>query len=101
MSFTTTTRDNTFEVKLTGRLGFEDHADFRDILETFLSSDCKEIKFLLSELNEIDSSGLGMFLLAKEMASAKGLSVSLAQPTGRVKSLFELSDFASNFHITS
>ncbi|MEM7620538.1 MAG: STAS domain-containing protein [Pseudomonadota bacterium] len=101
MSLNTTVKDNALEVKLSGRLGFEDHVEFKQVLDDFVSSQCHEIRFLLDDLAEVDSSGLGMFLLAKEAADDKGVSISLVHPKGQVKALFELSDFEDIFRIVA
>lgn len=91
--------DTVFEVTLSDRLGFEDHVHFRNVLDKFIASSCKDIKFILNNLNDIDSSGLGMFLLAKDMSEDQGRSLVLSQPQGKVKALFELTDFYSTFEI--
>ena len=55
-------------VRLKGRLGFSDHAEFRNIIAAFDQSPGGTMVFDLAALEFIDSSGLGMLIIARDEA---------------------------------
>ena len=59
----------------------------------------KNIKIDLSELQFIDSSGLGMLLLANQNAKTEGAELILARPEGQVAKVFMHLSFHSLFTI--
>jgi anti-anti-sigma factor len=83
----------TIKVKLSDRMTFSDHAVFRGVLQKIEQSGARSCIFDLSDLESIDSAGLGMFIIAKDAAQKQGWSLSIRKPTGHVKSLFELGRF--------
>ena len=59
----------------------------------------KEIQIELGSVDYMDSSALGMLLLALEQAKAVGKTVSLAGATGAVKAILDISNFQKLFVI--
>ncbi len=81
------------EVALRHRLTTADHAAFRNILSRVKENGIKALVLDLSDLDWIDSSGLGSLILAKEAAGKAGAKLELRSPKGLVKELLELGRF--------
>jgi anti-anti-sigma factor len=88
-----------FEAALGDSLTSADLNAFRDLLAEMKKSKCKVMLLDLSNLNWIDSAGLGMLLLAKETSEKAGLDFVVRSPKGDVKSLLELGRFDKIFNI--
>jgi HptB-dependent secretion and biofilm anti anti-sigma factor len=87
------------EVALSGQLTFPDHANFRVVADTLLKSAATPLVIDLSELEFIDSAGLGMLLIVRSEAERVDRAVRLRAPHGQVKRIFDLSKFDSLFGI--
>ena len=81
------------EIALQGSLSFSDHVGFRSALEALAGPKGHRVVFNLSALKFIDSSGLGMFLIAQEEADKLGLKLSLHRPQSDVKRVMDLAKF--------
>lgn len=77
--------------RLSGRMTFADHGLFRGMLETIRTDGVKTCVFDLAGLDAIDSSGLGMLMLAIEDARKGGWELKVANAQGPVKQLLQLS----------
>ena|SRR5208282_944377 len=84
---------DTLEVMLSESLTFSDHAMFREILSEIKTSKITVFILELSNLNWINSAGLGMLLLARDAAHNAGAELILRSPKGHVKELLELGCF--------
>ena len=93
MRLSTSLDGDIFLAKLSDRMEFSDHTMFRTLLDDVCSSGAKKCVFDLSDLNSIDSSGLGMFMVAHDTAKTSGWSLCLKAPRGHVKTLLELGKF--------
>jgi len=82
-----------FEVALSESLTSADRAPFRKLLSEIEHSGVTVLVLELSNLDWIDSAGLGMLLLAKEAACNAGAELVLRSPKGHVKELLELGRF--------
>jgi len=87
------------EVALSGQLTFPDHANFRTVADLLLKSPGQPLVIDLSELEFIDSAGLGMLLIVRTEAERVERSVRLRAPRGQVKRIFDLSKFENLFGI--
>ncbi|CAL4869678.1 hypothetical protein MMA231_03970 (plasmid) [Asticcacaulis sp. MM231] len=76
---------------LSDSLTFADHGLFRKLLEDVQASTCLQCVFNLSELKLIDSSGLGMMMIAIEESKKNGWKLSVADANGPVLQLLQLS----------
>jgi HptB-dependent secretion and biofilm anti anti-sigma factor len=83
----------TFTARLADRLSFADHPTFRTLLEDIERATPSTCVLDLSELQSIDSAGLGMFLIALDGAKKGGWSLTLRNAQGHVKSLLQLGRF--------
>ncbi len=90
---------DSFEAKISDKLTSSDLSAFRELLSEIKRSACKSIVVDLGNLDWIDSAGLGMLILAKELAEKEDLELVLRSPRGHVKSLLELGRFDKVFSI--
>ena len=81
------------EIALSGRMTFADHDTFRHVISAFDGPSGHEMVFDLSGLEFVDSSGLGMFLIARDVAERKRLSFKLKNVQGDVRRLMSLAKF--------
>ena len=91
--------NNKFEAEISDKLTSSDLSHFRELLSEIKQSTCKVIVLDLDRLDWIDSAGLGMLILAKELAEKEELELVLRSPKGHVKSLLELGRFDKIFTI--
>ena len=85
--------NNKFEAEISDKLTSSDLSNFRELLSEIKQSTCKVIVLDLDNLEWIDSAGLGMLILAKELAEKEELELVLRSPRGHVKSPLELGRF--------
>ncbi len=88
-----------FEASIRERLTSSDLSAFRELLSDIKKSTSKAVVLDLGDLDWIDSAGLGMLILAKELAEKEDLELILRAPRGHVKSLLELGRFDKIFNI--
>ena len=88
-----------FEAELRERLTSSDLGEFRELLAQIRQSGRQSVVLDLSDLQWIDSAGLGMLILAKETADKAELELVLRSPKGHVRSLLELGRFDKIFTI--
>jgi anti-anti-sigma factor len=93
MNLTTTQDGTTFHARIAERLAFSDHKAFRELLKQVSASGAKTCVFDLSQLNSIDSAGLGMFVVAHEEGQANGWSLVVRGAKGHVDALMKLGKF--------
>ncbi len=99
MKLETCTYADRFEAVFFDRLTSADLSGFRELLAQIKQCARSLIVFDLANLHWIDSSGLGMLLLAKD-ATAKGdTKLILRSPKGEVNSLLKLGRFDKIFDI--
>ena len=89
----TTISAGVFEAKLIDQMLFADHRAFRSLFKKISQSGVKKCIFNLSALTSIDSSGLGMFMVALDEAKKVHWALTIKPPQGHVKSLLGLSRF--------
>ncbi|EGF89987.1 STAS domain protein [Asticcacaulis biprosthecium C19] len=83
--------ENHLVAKLSGRMSFSDHGQFRKVLDGIRADGIKTCVLDVATLEAIDSSGLGMLMLAIEDARKGGWSLTVANAAGPVKQLLQLS----------
>jgi len=93
MNLSTSVDNLTFHAAISDRLAFSDHAEFRELVEQVSQSGVKTCVFDLTRLKSIDSSGLGMFMVAQEAGAEKGWRLVLKGAQGHVKDLLKLGKF--------
>jgi anti-anti-sigma factor len=93
MRVETTINAGVFEAKLIDQMLFSDHRAFRSLLREISQSGAKKCIFNLSGLTSIDSSGLGMFMIALDEARKSHWTLTIKSPQGHVRSLLVLGRF--------
>jgi anti-anti-sigma factor len=92
---------STTEVRLKGRMEFSDHRIFRELIDKLGGVGQKSVVFDLSGLEFIDSSGLGMLIIARNLAQQKKVDFRLTKPRETVRRVLEIAKFASIAQIDS
>lgn len=92
-------RPGVTEFRLKGRMEFADHSVFKTLVEAFDAAERSDIIFNLDELDTVDSSGLGMLIIAREEAGRRGLRFALEKPRREVKRVMDLARFERLFEI--
>lgn len=85
------TKGENFSVKLLDKLTFADHMVFRKLLEDIKTANAKFCTLDMSGLEMIDSSGLGMLMIALDESKKHGFKLSISSPSGAVAQLLKLS----------
>lgn len=85
-------------VRLTGRFDFSTRDQFiARIKETISHAEAAEIRVDLADVVYIDSSALGMLLMARDLAKQHEKEVTLASPQPLVRQTLETAQFARLF----
>ncbi len=93
MDYRSTDNGDVKEFFLTGRFVFSDNESFRQIIKDMDNSSFKQWVLNLSELDFIDSAGLGMLLIAREAAEKNSIGLKLRSAQGQVREMLEISQF--------
>ena len=87
------------EIGIKGRMSFSDHAVFREVIAAFVGGPGARVTFDLKELEFIDSSGLGMLIIARDEAKKKQLTFTIDNARADVKRLMDMARFDRFFTI--
>ncbi|WP_138378837.1 STAS domain-containing protein [Luteithermobacter gelatinilyticus] len=87
------------EAKLREKVTFSDLEEFREMIDHMLAERAVENIIDLSEVDFIDSAGLGMLLLARDEISKASSRLILRGPQGQVKRMFVVARFDKMFDI--
>jgi anti-anti-sigma factor len=87
------------KIALEGRMCFSDHAVFRNIMGAFdlPPGDC--VVFDMNGLELIDSSGLGMLIIARDESKKRQLEFVIENPRTEVRRLMDMAKFSRFFTI--
>lgn len=101
MIFTSRIEDLTATITLDGRFTFEAHPEFKACTRETLEAPGLQVLVLdMERVTYLDASSLGMILLLREAAEARGVSIVLHRPSPPVMSLLEVVRFEKLFKIT-
>lgn len=85
-------------IVLAGRFDFNVHRDFRQCSDEVLADDkVKEVDIDFARVDYLDSSALGMLLLLREKAEARGKRIVLSGLQGTVKQVLDIANFGKLF----
>jgi anti-anti-sigma factor len=84
-------------VRLSGRLTFAENNAFRNVVEGMEKDGRGSVVLDLAELEFIDSAGMGLLLVARDLTHARGGSVTLANAHGQVARMLRLAKFGDFF----
>ena len=93
MKFRINSTPGVTEIALSGRMTFSDHDTFRTVMSAFEGPSGHEMVFDLSGLEFVDSSGLGMFLIARDIAEKKRLNFKVKGVQTGVRRVMNLAKF--------
>ena len=88
--------DDIQTVKLTGDLDVYSEEDFKEFIEEKIDVN-KDIVFDLKDLDYLDSTGLGMFMLIYNKQKENGKSVKIINTKENIKKLFKITDLSDLF----
>lgn len=83
------------EVQISGSFTFRDHDTFFEIVSLIKTAQDKRIVFNMTDCDFIDSAALGMFVIAHDEASSKGVELSIKGVKGKVKDVMYAARFDS------
>lgn len=85
-------------VRLTGRFDFSTRDQFiPSIKETLSNAEAAEVRIDLAGVVYIDSSALGMLLMARDIAKQREKEVTLSNPQTMVRQTLEMAQFSRLF----
>ena len=87
------------EIALKGRMTFSDHRAFQEMMAEFDAPVGHQLVFNLSKLESVDSSGLGMLLIAGDEAKKKSLQFRIESPKAEVRRVIDLGKLDRVFDI--
>ena len=88
--------DDIQTVKLVGDLDVYSEEDFKSFIDEKIKVD-KDVIFDLKDLDYLDSTGLGMFMIVYNMLKENGKSVKIVNVKENIKKLFEITDLSALF----
>ena len=91
--------ENQSIVMILGSFTFSDNIVFRDVITLITSQASRCVHIDVRGLNFIDSSGLGMLLLARDEAKTHNVILTLSEAVGQVQDMFEVAQFNTLFAI--
>lgn len=83
------------EVAISGSFTFRDHDTFFEVVSLIKTAQDKKIVFNMTDCDFIDSAALGMFVIAHDEASSKGVALSIKGVKGKVKDVMYAARFDS------
>jgi anti-anti-sigma factor len=87
------------ELSLNGKFTFADNKTFTHIFDQISGRIFKRVIIDLSGVEFIDSAALGILLLARDKCEKSETSLTLKNPKGQVKQMFDISRFNDLFKI--
>jgi HptB-dependent secretion and biofilm anti anti-sigma factor len=95
MHYSATQQGNACVYSLSGQLTAQHHDAFRRLIAEMgqVSPSISRCVLDLYDLSFVDSGGLGMFLLAKDVCNQRSLALELHRPAGDVKRLLSVAKF--------
>ncbi len=94
-------KKDVFEAKLSERITFSDLDGFREVVKRMVEHHAQSNIVDLSDVEFIDSAGLGMLLLARDEISKMSSNLVLKAPQGQVRRMFSVARFDQMFDIES
>ncbi len=88
--------DDIQTVKLVGDLDVYSEEDFKEFIEEKIDIN-KDLVFDLKDLDYLDSTGLGMFMLIYNKQKENGKSVKIINTKENIKKLFKITDLSDLF----
>lgn len=87
-------------IRIRGRFEFSGYRDFRDALDRAFEPPARDLIVDLSGADYIDSSALGMLLIASDRAKAVNRKIALRGSHGAVHEVLQVANLHKRFAIT-
>lgn len=100
MEIRTSTADTHFTISLAGRFDFSSHKEFRGAVGQALAAASREIVIDFALIEYLDSSALGMLLIARDKSKEAGKTVALKNARGPAKQVLDIANFDRIFPIS-
>ena len=97
MDYTVTKNGNECVIKINGPLKASGQGDFKTLLAEYTATGASKCRIDLSQVDHIDSTGLGLLLMLQDSAKKANGSVILANPQEAARHAFELARFDELF----
>lgn len=99
MTITSVLKVDTLSVVIKGKFIFSLHEPFSNILGDIKGGKVSRVNVNLSEVEFVDSSGLGMLLLLRDECKNQDVQLVLESPSERLKPSFKVAKFDQLFTI--
>ncbi|MCW8862136.1 MAG: STAS domain-containing protein [Rhodospirillales bacterium] len=99
MNYDVKNLNNQKVISMNGRLTFNDHEVFREVVELIEGARGESCVLDLSPLEFIDSAGLGMLVLAGDAAKEAGASLTVKPGGGQVRQMLDIAKFDTLLNI--
>jgi anti-anti-sigma factor len=97
MEYSQQIQGENLSLQLKGQMTFNDHPKIKEVIRIISSHPITLVTIDFSDIEFIDSAGLGMLLILKEEMDKKSGRVLLMNPKGQVEKIFRVSKFDSLF----
>lgn len=101
MEYTVTHSGADTRVALKGSFTFTDNSTFKSLLSMLDDKSITSMTLEFSQVDFIDSAGLGMLLLLRDECLNRNITVSIASARGQVEKIFLISKFDQLFILAS
>lgn len=99
MDMVITHRPEGYHVKMSGQFTFGDNQKFKQLLDSLQAQPADGIELDFGAVHFIDSAGLGMLLLLRDVCSGKNIPITLSGAQGQVEKIFGITKFNQLFSI--
>ena len=82
------------EINFTGNFGFDDNEAINSLIGQFETESATKFIIDLSNLQNIDSAGLGMLILINDAIKEMGKTLQIRSPQGQVSKMLDISRFS-------
>jgi anti-anti-sigma factor len=93
-------QDKQLSATIEGHFSFEDNYNFRQITQAVEDEKVSAVTVELSRLQMLDSAALGMLMMLRKRCEEHHIALTLMNPSGNIRKIFELSRFYDLFNIT-
>ena len=93
MDYSVAENGSNLTVQMQGKLSFTDNPTVRDIISHVRQWNGSRLSVDLSQLESIDSAGLGMLTLINDSAQDAGKAMVVSRPQGQVAKMLDISSF--------
>lgn len=100
MDYSITSSGTTRTASINGRLTFQEQRLFRTLIEDLFSDEATRYVIDLGQVDYIDSSGLGMLLIARKRAQQAKAAIALVHVPANARETFTTARFEDLFEIS-